>query len=361
MLNLNRRKMLGGMIALTTPLAGGHRALAQETINLTIGSSHPTFLPWVGPLKTIVVDKSNAMLEERGSNYRINWTEAFGGTLYDFTDSMEAITQGIADIGWVGALFEPAAMPLQNIPYYTPFTMQTVQQAINTMNRLNIEEEAFKQEWSRQNLITFGASCSGGYHLFTKKPINQLSDMEGLKILGVPAIAAWVEPLGATLINSALPANYNQLKNGEGDGVCMISTGANGYKLYEQAEFVTRVDTGPITHGGFGINADTYNSLPEDVQAVIAELGLGYSLENARLSEGREKTNFEEMAAAGATVAWMPEEQRLEWVNRMPDIGKNWVAETEAQGIDGAAMFKRFMEVAQEEGAVPLRDWSQGL
>jgi C4-dicarboxylate-binding protein DctP len=360
-MNLNRRTMLAGMITATTPLVGGRKAIAQETINLTIGSSHPTFLPWVGPLKTIVVDKSNAMLEERGSNYRINWTEAFGGTLYDFNDTMEAITQNIADIGWVGALFEPTAMPLQNLPYYTPFVMQTMQQAIGTMNRLNQEQEPFKKEWSNQNIITFGASVSGGYHLFTKKPIEQLSDLEGLKILGVPAIAAWVEPLGATLINSALPANYNQLKNGEGDGVAMIATGANGYKLYEQAEFITRVDTGPVTHGGFGINADTYNSLPEDVQAVIAELGLGYSLENARLCEGLETTDFEQMAAAGATVHDMPDEQKLEWVNRMPDIGKNWVAETEAQGIPGGDMLKVFMATAREEGAVPLRDWAAGI
>lgn len=360
-MTMNRRTMVAGMIGLTAPLLGGHKALAQETINLTIASSHPTFLPWVGPLKTVVVDKSNAMLEARGSNYRINWTEAFGGTLYKFTDTMEAITQNIADIGWVGSLFEPAAMPLQNIPYYTPFTMQTLSQAINTMNGMNVSEAPMRKEWADQNIRFFGASCSGGYHLFTKKPINQLSDLEGLKILGIPATAAWMEPLGATVINSALPANYNQLKNGEGDGVIMISTGANGFKLYEQAPFVTRVDTGPITHGGFGINADTFDSLPEDVQEVIAELGLAYSVENARLSEGRESTNFENMAANGATVAVMPDDQKLDWVNRMSDIGKKWVEETEAKGIAGGDMLKKFMEVAVAEGAKPLRDWSANI
>ena len=361
MQNINRRTVVGGMIALTTPLMGGGKALAQETINLTIASSHPTFLPWVSPLKTVVVDQSNKLLEERGSNYRINWTEAFGGTLYKFTETMESITQGIADIGWVGSLFEPAAMPLSNIPYYTPFTMQTLDQAINTINGLNVTEAAFKKEWADQDIRFFGASCSGGYSLYTKKPIEKLSDIEGLKILGVPATAAWIEPMGATTINSALPANYNQLKNGEGDGVMMVSTGAAGFKLYEQAPFVTKVDTGPITHGGFGINSDTFDSLPEDVQKVIAELGLEYSKENARLSQGRETTNFETMAAKGATVSEMPQEQRLEWVNRMPDIGKNWVKETEAKGIPGGDMLKKFMAAAVAEGAKPLRDWSEGV
>lgn len=87
---MNRKTMVVGMIGLTTPLLGSHKALAQETINLTIASSHPFSLGWLQ--KTIAVDKSNALLEARGSNYRINWTEAFGGTLYKSTDTMEAIT-----------------------------------------------------------------------------------------------------------------------------------------------------------------------------------------------------------------------------------------------------------------------------
>lgn len=119
------------------------------------------------------------------------------------------------------------------------------------------------------------------------------------------------------------------------------------------------VDAGPITHGGFGTNSDTFDSLPEDVQQVIAELELAYSVENARLSEGRETTNFENMAEKGATAAIMPDDQKIEWVNRMSDIGKKWIEETEARGNAGGEMLKTFMEVA--EGARSLRDWSANI
>jgi len=358
---LTRRQTLAGMISATVPAMIGSRAASQEVINLTMSSSHPTTIAWVGPLKTIIVDRSNELLEERGSNYRINWTEAFGGSLYGFQDTMEAVTQQLTDMGWVGSLWEPSSLPLQNVDFVTPFSTQTVDQAFNAMNRMNDEQQAYKDEWAAQNIISFGCCGSDGYHLFTKRPIESLSDLEGLKLVGVPTIAPWIEPVGATLVTSGLPAMYGQIQTGVGDGTMLIGTGAYPLKLHEVAPFVTRVDTGPLSFGGFGINLDTYNSLPEDVQQVLAELGREYSHENARQINEREAIFFENFVKEGATVTDMPQEQRVEWADRLGDLAKLWVEEQEARGVPAREMLIRYIEVQKEEGAQPLRDWTQGL
>src|SRR3546814_5195445 len=46
-------------------------AQAVETVRLTMSSSHPTAVAWVGALKTNVIDNSNRRLEEMGSDYQI--------------------------------------------------------------------------------------------------------------------------------------------------------------------------------------------------------------------------------------------------------------------------------------------------
>ena len=61
--------LLAGMLALPTT------ALAQETIDLTVASSHPTVVPWVGMIKTHFMAKTDEILAEKG-NYKINWNEA---------------------------------------------------------------------------------------------------------------------------------------------------------------------------------------------------------------------------------------------------------------------------------------------
>ena len=176
-MKITRRTAVTAMISATAlPLLGGSRAFAQKTIPLTIASSHPLIIPWVGPLKTVIVDKSNALLEERGSEYRIDWTEAFGGTLYNFNETLEAVTTQLTDMGWIGSLFEPASLPLQNIMYSTPFVTQTVAQAINTMNLLNAEQPAMKEEWAKQDIRFFG-SCL----LRRLQPLHQEADRKALR------------------------------------------------------------------------------------------------------------------------------------------------------------------------------------
>lgn len=361
-MRMTRRTAVTMMVTATaTPLLLKTKAFAQATIPLTIASSHPLNVAWVAPLKSVIVDKSNTLLEERGSNYRIDWTEAFGGTLYNFTDTLAAVTTQLTDMGWIGSLFEPGNLPLQNIMYSTPFATQTVAQAINTMNKLNADQAAMKEEWARHDVTFFGSCVSDGYHLFTKRPIERLSDLEGMRILGGAVLAPWVEPLGAALVSTAIPNMYSQTQTGVGDGVLLIGTGAYPLKLHEVAPFVTRVDTGPLTFGGFGINTTTYNALPDDVQQVLAELGAEYSTENARLIADLEQHVFESFTAEGATVTDMPVEQKQEWVERMPDIGLAWAEATERTGAPAREILTLFMETLREEGAVPLRDWSANL
>ena len=74
---INRRNFNAGLIAASLPLAAFKEAIAAtKKINLTIASSHPTVIPWVGPLQSVIVAKANSMLKDRGSEYEIEWTEA---------------------------------------------------------------------------------------------------------------------------------------------------------------------------------------------------------------------------------------------------------------------------------------------
>jgi TRAP-type C4-dicarboxylate transport system substrate-binding protein len=363
-MNVDRRTAVTMIVsAAAMPLAGARRAFAQQqTIHLTMASSHPLTIAWVSPLKSIIVERSNTLLAERGSQYRIEWTEAYAGTLYNFNETLGAVTTGLTDMGWIGALFESSRLPLQNIMYSTPFATQSVAQAINTMNRLNAEQDTMRREWARHNVTFFGSCVSDGYHLFTKRPIESLADLRGMKILGGAILAPWVEPLGAALVASALPNMYNQVQTGVGDGVLQIGTGAYPLRLHEVAPYVTRVDTGPLTFGGFGINTDVFNALPEDVQQVLAELGAEYSAENARIIVDLEARVFDSFASEGATVSDMPLDQKTEWANTLPDLGLAWAEAAERSGVaDARDVLRAFMETVRAEGAEPLRDWSANL
>ena len=141
---------------------------------MTIGSSHPPVLPWTIPLRDLVVPISNKVLKDLGIPDTIRWTEAYGGALYDFNNTLEGVGDGLADIGWVGSLWEPAKQPLQNVAYYSPFVTGDFRALMEVQDQLMDRVPAFAAEWTRHNTVYLGAQVADTYHLVTKFPVKSL-------------------------------------------------------------------------------------------------------------------------------------------------------------------------------------------
>ena len=116
--------------------------LAQQTIKLTIASSHPTTLPWVGLMSTLFVPEVNKRVEALGKGYKIDWKESYGGQLYKMNATLSSVGSGIADIGWVFASLEASKMPLTQFGTVTPFATGDVRTILQVANEMN-EKVAF--------------------------------------------------------------------------------------------------------------------------------------------------------------------------------------------------------------------------
>jgi len=338
-------------------------AAAQgETVRLTIASSHTTGLAWVGVMHTLVVPESNKRLESMGSPYRILWTEAYGGSLYKYNHTLEAIEIGLTDIGWVGTLWELSKMPLQNVTYYTPFVTDDYQMIYEIMNDLHDQVPALEQAWTDQNQRFLGSSVLDTYHLMTNFPVNSFDDLAGHKILAPGPTAAWLEGTGAVPVDGGLTTYYTQISTGVADGVLTILTGAPPYRIQEVAPYVTLVGIGAQQMGGMSINLDTWNRLPADVQAVLDELGTEYSKGEAAELGVRYARALEQFRAdPNVFVSELPPAERQKWIDGLPNIAGRWVAATEARGIPAREVLRAYMDAVRARGGRPLRNWDREL
>ena len=341
-------RALALMLAATTAQA--------ETYNLTMSSSHPTVLPWVGQLSTLVVGESNARLEAMGSEDRIEWTEAYGGSLYGFKDTLEAVGDGLTDAGWVGTLWEGSKMPLQNVTYFTPFVSDDLVATLQIMNDLHREVPALQKAWDDQNVVFLGASGVETYHLLTNFPVNSLADLEGRKILAPGPSANWIKHLGAVPVNGALPTYYNQVQTGVADGMVVILTGAFPNKHYEVAPYVTLVGIGAHMTGGLGINKDVWEELSDDVRQVLTELGEEYTVAHAEEVEARYQKFLAELPSVGATVTELPAEDVATWAATLPNLAGDWIEANERKGA--AEVLDAYMAKVSEAGIEPRINWA---
>ncbi|MEM8630054.1 MAG: C4-dicarboxylate TRAP transporter substrate-binding protein [Pseudomonadota bacterium] len=331
-------------------------AAHAETYNLTMASSHPTVLPWVGQLSTLVVAETNNRLEAMGSEDRVEWTEAYGGSLYGFKDTLEAVGDGLTDAGWVGTLWEGSKMPLQNVTYFTPFVSDDLVTTLKIMNELHRELPVLQEAWEDQNVVFLGASGVETYHLLTNFPVNSLADLEGRKILAPGPSANWIKHLGAVPVNGALPTYYNQVQTGVADGMVVIITGAFPNKHYEVAPYVTLVGIGAHMTGGLGINKDVWDDLSDDVKAVLTELGEEYTVAHAEEVMARYENFLTQLPEVGATVTELPAGDVEAWAAGLPNLAGEW-ADANSDS-DAAAVLNAYMEKVKAAGITPRVDWS---
>jgi len=364
---MHKRQMIkSALCAAALAAAAWTPAQAQQTFKLTIASSHPTALPWVGLMSTLFVPEVNKRVEALGKGYKIEWKEAYGGQLYKMNATLTSVGSGIADIGWVFANLEAAKMPLTQFATVTPFTTGDVRTILQVANEMNEKVPALKAEWDRNNVVFLGASGVDTYHLFTKTPINTYADLNGKKISAPGAVGVWLRGSGAVPVDGSLTSYYTDIQTGVSEGTISISTGILPNKIYEVAPYVTTVDIGALYNGGMAMNKDSFNALPPEVRKIVKDVGLEYSRVLGETLMQRYESALKAIGEQGAKqavpvkIAPMAQGEREKWAKSMPNIAADWVKANAARGPAGQIV-KTYMEELRKRGAKPVRDWDKEL
>lgn len=277
-------------------------ASAQETISLTIASSHPTVIPWVGMMKTHFMARTDEILAQKG-DYKIEWNEAFGGQLYKANATLTSVEQGITDIGWVFSFLEPAKLPLSQASSYAPFATVNPSLQLEVMQDLLEKNEAFREEWEQYNLKVLGLTGTDMYDIYTKKPLQGIDDINGMKLSAPGVLGTWLRGTGANAVDGSLTSFYTDIQTGISDGVLSLALGALPAKLYEVAPYINRFDAGVAFSGAVAINRDSWDGLPEEVQNAMIEAGKYYTEAHGKDLLERHEIAMNKMVELGATLA----------------------------------------------------------
>lgn len=363
---MHKRRFVRAALAAALLAGGLASAQAQQTFKLTIASSHPTTLPWVGLMSTLFVPEVNKRVAALNKGYKIEWREAYGGQLYKMNATLTSVEQGVTDIGWVFHQLEAAKMPLAQFGTVTPFTTDDVRVILDVANELNEKVPALKGEWDRNNMVFLGATGVDTYHLFTKAPVNAYADLKGRKISAPGSIGLWLKGSGAVPVDGSLTSYYTDIQTGVSEGTVSIATGILPNKIYEVAPYVTTVNIGALYIGGMAMNKDSYATLPPEVQQIMKEVGKEYSRALGETLMQRYEGALKTMGEVGAKqavpvkVAALSAAEREKWVKTMPNLAADWVKANAGKG-PAKQIVQAYMDALRKRGVKPARDWDKEL
>ncbi|MFT4830057.1 MAG: TRAP-type C4-dicarboxylate transport system substrate-binding protein [Paracoccaceae bacterium] len=342
--------------AATLTLLSSSFAFAQQTITVNIGSSHPEANIWVYAMKTAFQPEVDRLLAETG-DYKVNWNEAYGGTLYKFTDTREAVMDGIVDVGMVGTVWEGSTMPLQNVTYFTPFATEDHKLLIEIFDDLSRNLPELNASWTQQNMVPLSSLITDSYDIYATFPVNTMADLQNRKLNAPGTSANWLRGTGATPVDGALTTYYTNIQTGVTEGTMSFASGILPTRVYEVAPELTRVGIGSMYFGAIAANKDFFDALPAPVQAAFLTAAKATSIAHGDYVEALAARAVTEMQAAGLTVHTLPDAEKAAWVNGLPDIVAPWLEQT---GDAGKVVLAAYFKALRDHGVTPARDWDAG-
>nr|WP_067288291.1 C4-dicarboxylate TRAP transporter substrate-binding protein [Marinobacterium profundum] len=285
------------------------------------------------------------------TEHEVRFIEGYGGTIAGVDGTLEAIESGILDIGGYCTCFEMSKLFLHNFPYFVPFSTGDAEQAIHAARRVydqNPELTDVLESSYKQKLL--GLSGYDNYHLGTTMDWDEVSDLEGVKIAGAGPNLPWLEFVGAVPVQSSLPDAYLAMQTGVYDGWIMFPSAWLGFKLYEAAPRFSLIGFGAMATNVLTINNRTWEKLPEDVRAIIAEVGREYESLSGTLLNQRQKSDLASLEELGSRVTPVGDKLRTDWANALSNFPNEMATEANTRKMPGSKVIKDYIEAVELEG-----------
>jgi len=116
-----RRTLLSAAAAATIAALVHLPAGAQQVIKLTAMDGYPERALWVKEFINFYMPEVDKRLAKTGK-YKIEWQKAFGGQIVKPRGEFDGVKNGLGDIAIITTVFYEDKLPLNNVPYFTPFS-----------------------------------------------------------------------------------------------------------------------------------------------------------------------------------------------------------------------------------------------
>lgn len=328
-------------------LAGLGLAATQASAQTTL-----TMSSWVGPSHhlTHTVLQGWATDVEKATGGRVKF-QMLPKAPAAPPGTFDAVRDGLVDVSFVTASYTPAR---HHMPLMAELPGAGATAEINSVAFSRIHWKHFQQIGEYKGVKLLGVFTHGPGQMFTKKQVNSIADIQGLKIRTGGGIAeAVAKSLGASAFVKPAPESFELMNSGVADGVFFPFESIASFKLETVIGQATLLPGGMYSSAfGFFMNEDKWNKLPKQDQDAINKLagealarhaGKSWDVADKIGMDILKKNNVKIMNADAALVK--------EVQSRSAGIIDDWVKKANTKGVDGAKVLAEFHEELKKVAA----------
>lgn len=290
---------------------------------------------------------------EEAAGGRVEVEPYFGETLFKGTDTWESLKAGVGDFAWCFHGYWAGLTPLADVIALPFLPVESAELGSAVLWQL-YEEFPSIQEQFQDNHVLLTWTSSPYYLLTTKKKVETLDDIKGLKIraIGGPPTQL-IEAMGGVPVSMGMPDTYQALQTGVLDGILNNWEAIYSFRHYEVCKYMTMVPF-HVVYFTQSFNKAKWESLPDEVKAAFESVsGLeGSKFWGANMFDSAAAAVDDILKEKGYELTKVtPSEQEVaSWREQFGEpLWEQWVKDREAEGHSEARdILNRALELLEK-------------
>jgi TRAP-type C4-dicarboxylate transport system substrate-binding protein len=280
---------------------------------------------------------------EKDTGGRVKITPYWGATLLSSRENTAELIKGVADLGY---LSPSTGFPIMLGTLGYPFGLPDWQTTVKIYDQMFKDFPQMDAEWTA--LKVMAKSVASNYHIVSTKPIRSAADFKGLRIKATGAYTSIAKELGAEGMNVPMGETYVALQKSTIDAAFAPYDTLKSFRFYEVAKYVTILDLQSAVRPSRGMNLDSYNKLPADIQKIFDNSVAYWSEED---NKARDRVNGEgyELAKANGVEFITLSAAELAKVYAAADKAmRAEAAKLDSQGLPGTKMYEEVRKLVEQ-------------
>jgi TRAP-type transport system periplasmic protein len=325
-------RILGAMVVLSVLLLGASVPLqAQEKV---LKLRYSNFFPPVHPISKLSEEWCKEI--EKRTNGRVTFAYFPGNTLTPPTQTYDSVVKGIADVGQSLMAYAAGRFPLTGV-FGLPLGFTSGYQATKTLNEFY--KKFHPKEYDDSKVMYFHGHGPG--LISTKKVLNSIDDIKGLRIKVNAENVDIITALGGAPVTMPITETYDALQKGLVDGVLLPFEALKGWKFGEVVKTTIVNHSMAYTAPIFVVmNKDKWNAISKADQQIIEKINEEWIEKQAQLWNRLDKEAEEFVIQKGVKVLRASKADEAKVAEKMKPIYPEYVKDMKAKGLPGEEVLK---------------------
>jgi TRAP-type C4-dicarboxylate transport system substrate-binding protein len=295
---------------------------------------------WPAPHKHSVLAAEWAKEIEKRTNGKVVITVHHGGTLTPGDKIYDGVIRGISDVGMSVCGYTRGRFPLTEV-IELPLGYKSGWAATRLIRDYYAK---FKpKEFDDTRLMFLFAHGPGLIH--TKRPVNKLEDLKGMKIRAFGAVTKLVTALGGAPVSMPMGETYDSLSRGVVEGSVAPYEALQGWKWGEVVKYSTEAPGMAYSSAFFvAMNKAKWNSLPPDVQKVIEQVNMEWTEKHGKGWDEIDKAGKDYALKLGNKIITLSVDENRRWERAVKPLYDEYVKSMKDKGLPGAEALKFSLE-----------------